>query len=198
MAAVELLISKSADVNARCDKGETTLQQSAYSGHVKLTKLLVNRGAEVNAQSDNGTTALHQAASNRQNDIVECLLQCDADFSLEDDDEATAYMIAKENSYDRTAGILREHGAQTPERKAGEFKQEMEVTLNFDPALAEATGLDPDTVSIEPHGYGCTASSWKLVGEMDGEARTFFLKSGSTASIFEGGSTTVLLSWVYC
>ncbi|VUC37982.1 unnamed protein product [Clonostachys rosea] len=48
-----------------------------------------------------------------------------------------------------------------------------------DPAIIQALGLDPDQVKMASHGGGGFSSTFKVSGIANGEAKTFFVKTGS-------------------
>lgn len=48
-----------------------------------------------------------------------------------------------------------------------------------DPAIIQALGLDPDQAKMVSHGGGGFSSTFKVSGIVDGETKTFFVKTGS-------------------
>ena len=71
VAAIEMLITKGADVNAR---GGT------YSGHINAMELLILKGADVNACNYNGRRVLRICEAKKE--VVEVLLRHGAIGSL--------------------------------------------------------------------------------------------------------------------
>ena len=69
----ELLVAAGADVNARCDKGNTPLMWYAYSGYEEGMCFLIDRGADINARNVDGQTALDIAQHFANSDIVDFL-----------------------------------------------------------------------------------------------------------------------------
>ncbi|MGD2090123.1 MAG: ankyrin repeat domain-containing protein [Candidatus Aminicenantes bacterium] len=61
---VDLLISKSANINAQTIKGETPLHLAVSQGRKKIVKLLILKGARVNIKNKYGHTPLHIAKTN--------------------------------------------------------------------------------------------------------------------------------------
>jgi uncharacterized protein len=61
MKAVQTLLAKGADVNAKYD-GWTALMWAAFNGHTEIVKVLLEKGADVNTkETPNGVTALMDA-----------------------------------------------------------------------------------------------------------------------------------------
>jgi ankyrin repeat protein len=52
--AIEWLVGRAADVNAKNNNGDTPLHLAAYYGYVPAMELLVGRGANVNARNKDG------------------------------------------------------------------------------------------------------------------------------------------------
>ena len=73
LEVVKVLIDRGADVNAKDEKGETTLMYAARSGNLEVVKFLVDKGADVNAKDSNGATALSIASANYRPKTVEYL-----------------------------------------------------------------------------------------------------------------------------
>lgn len=48
-----------------------------------------------------------------------------------------------------------------------------------DPAIVQALGLDPDQAKMVSHGGGGFSSTFKVSGIVNGETKTFFVKTGS-------------------
>uniref|UniRef100_A0A0G4GRR6 Uncharacterized protein n=1 Tax=Chromera velia CCMP2878 TaxID=1169474 RepID=A0A0G4GRR6_9ALVE len=62
VAALELLISHGANVNARCDDGHTVLGLAVRWGSADVAELLLDAGADLHATDNEGRTGLHLAA----------------------------------------------------------------------------------------------------------------------------------------
>jgi ankyrin repeat protein len=71
---VQLLISKSADVNAKDDEERTPLHYAAYKGHKEMVELLIAEGADENAKGNDGVTPLDLATLfNRSSETADLL-----------------------------------------------------------------------------------------------------------------------------
>lgn len=77
-AAVEALLAKGADVNARYRYGTTALFKAAERGHVEVVKVLLAHGADVTVQDTfYHETAMGWALQNNRNEVVRLLLEKD-------------------------------------------------------------------------------------------------------------------------
>jgi len=75
-AAVQALLDKGADVNARFRYGTTALFKAAERGHTEVVKLLLARGADVTVKDTfYGATAMTWALDNKHVEVVRALLE---------------------------------------------------------------------------------------------------------------------------
>jgi ankyrin repeat protein len=81
LAAVQALLAKGANVNARAAGGETPLIMAAVNGRLSVVHALLDKGADVNAGDNHGTTALMDAAEYGQLQVVQALLARGADVN---------------------------------------------------------------------------------------------------------------------
>lgn len=72
-AAVEHLISKGADVNAKDSKGATPLLLAIFKDHTQIALSLIDHGADVNATADDGMTPILMSRV-RKNEKVEAAI----------------------------------------------------------------------------------------------------------------------------
>lgn len=82
--AVDFLIEKGMDMEAKCSKGRTPLILAAEFGHTDAANILWVHGADLRTRSDNGGTALTWAACNNRVEVVEFLLKQGAEVDLRD------------------------------------------------------------------------------------------------------------------
>ena len=68
--AVDLLLQRGADVNARTESGFVALFWAARYGHEHTAKLLIAHGADVTAKDKDGMTALKWAKTNGQTNVM--------------------------------------------------------------------------------------------------------------------------------
>jgi ankyrin repeat protein len=61
-AAVQALLTRGADVNARKNDGLTALMMASQNGHYDVVGVLLAKGANVNARRNDGVTALMMAS----------------------------------------------------------------------------------------------------------------------------------------
>jgi len=75
LAAVQALLVKGADVNAKTNNDATALIVASQAGHLDVVQALLTKGAEVNAKTtSNGGTALIIASQNGHLGVVQALL----------------------------------------------------------------------------------------------------------------------------
>ena len=79
-AAVQALLDKGADVNARFRYGTTALFKAAERGHTEVVKLLLARGADASVKDTfYGATAMTWALDNKHVEVVRALLEKSAE-----------------------------------------------------------------------------------------------------------------------
>jgi ankyrin repeat protein len=79
--AVELLLAKGVEVDAKDTDGSTSLHRAAAFARKDVAELLLAKGADVNAKSYYGNTPLHDAVMRGQKDMAELLLAKGADVN---------------------------------------------------------------------------------------------------------------------
>lgn len=137
LKAVEDLLKKEANVNAKNDKGQTPLHLTVEvcyvdipnpdevddywnqsfaaekkCGYVKIVEaLLRNEEINVNAQDNNKKTSLHYAAKNNNKEIVVALIEAEADVNIRDENRETPLHLAARNNNKEIVVALIKAGA---------------------------------------------------------------------------------------
>jgi ankyrin repeat protein len=97
---VQLLLQNGANVNVKCQLGETPLHAlcSYVDAPADFVDELIKRGADVNSKRTlDGATPLHMASSCKNDDIVTRLLKHQADWFLQDDEGIPAFSMGDES-----------------------------------------------------------------------------------------------------
>jgi cytohesin len=116
--AIEDLLAKGADVNARDEDGYTALFIAALRGHKEVVELLLAKGADINARLDvdargaGGWTSLHAAARHDRKSVAQLLIAKGADVNAKTEKGQTALSLAKENGHTKIVELLIKHGAK--------------------------------------------------------------------------------------
>ena len=108
---VELLIDKSADVNAADHAGETPLH---YAANGDIAAILLSAGANVNARDNKGRTALHRAARSGQPVVIGFLLASGAEVNATEWEYAWTPLHYASNK--QSAALLISNGASISAR----------------------------------------------------------------------------------
>jgi hypothetical protein len=77
-AAVQALLAKGADINAKASNGVTALVAASYPGHLDVVQALLAKGADVNAKAIGSRTALDAATAGGHADVSALLVQAGA------------------------------------------------------------------------------------------------------------------------
>jgi ankyrin repeat protein len=121
--AVQVLLSKGADVNGKASNGNPALIQASANGYRDMMQLLLSKGANVNVKGVKGSTALMAAATSRAYmgvassglPVVQMLLDAGADVHAKTEDGKTALEFAHKVKDDQVIeAILRAEGRGRP------------------------------------------------------------------------------------
>jgi ankyrin repeat protein len=97
-AAVEALLDKGLNVNAKDRNGWTPLLEAVFGGHTDTVRVLLNRGADVNKPDQAGWTPLMEAASKGHTEIIKILLKYGAVVNVRIRKSWTALSIASKRN----------------------------------------------------------------------------------------------------
>ena len=114
--AVEDLLAKGADVNAKNELGASALHAAAVFGLKDIAELLIEKGADVNNKAessmwDEGMTALHGSCIKGQKAVAELLIAKDADVNAKSKNGYTPLHIAAMRGYRDVAELFIAKGA---------------------------------------------------------------------------------------
>jgi len=114
--AVEDMLAKGADFNAKNELGASALHTAAVYGHKEIAELLIEKGADVNARAerslwDEGMTALHGSCVKGQRGVVELLIARGADVNAKTNNGYTPLHIAATHGNKDVAEVLIARGA---------------------------------------------------------------------------------------
>ena len=109
--AVELLLTKGADVNAATDLGVTALWAASQNGSVPIVRALLNAGADPNAALLAGETPMMVAARSGYPKVVELLLDAGATVDKRGARGQAALMWAVSQRHSDVVKVLLAHDA---------------------------------------------------------------------------------------
>lgn len=187
---VRRLLQAGADPNETDDEGETALHQAAWRGHTSVMELLLDGEADPNTKDKTGQTPLHQAASNGSKDVVQLLLDKGAEPRATDNDGRKPHSLAEENFHHSTAKILRDKESEIygeeVQPDTDNIPQTSHPGTHVDSAIVAALSADPRTISIEPYGQAGFSTPAKILVNLSGNIRTYFIKTGPDEKMFAG------------
>lgn len=111
VAAMRLLSTKGADVNARGADGTTPIMYAAANGDLELVRALIKAGANVKLQNQLGTSAITEAAIIGSAPIIEALLKAGADPNFKTPNGETPLMAVARTGHIDAAKALLDAGA---------------------------------------------------------------------------------------
>ena len=114
--AVDLLVSRGADVNTKTWDGVTPLMYAAQSGFPEVADYLIGHGADVNATPDNGMTALISVSKTGNFAIAQMLLENGARADVKDYNGLSPLMYASAYNFPGIIALCLDHGADIGQR----------------------------------------------------------------------------------
>ncbi|MGV3526343.1 MAG: ankyrin repeat domain-containing protein [Candidatus Sericytochromatia bacterium] len=93
-AAVDFLLERGANPNARNGRGHTPLMMAAAGGQTALVERLLKAGAELDAEEEIGNTALLWAAYWGHLEVLRLLIEAGASLRIQNDDGNNALLLA--------------------------------------------------------------------------------------------------------
>jgi uncharacterized protein len=99
-AAVEALLDKGSDVNARDQNGWTPLLEAVFGGHADTVRVLLDRGANVNATDQTGWTPLMEAAAKGHTEVIKILLAYGAAVNARTVKSRTALSVTAKGNHE--------------------------------------------------------------------------------------------------
>jgi len=110
-AAMRLVSSKGANVNAAAADGSTAVMYAAANGDLDLVRALIKAGANVKLKNQFGTSALTEASIIGSAPIIDALLKAGADANFKTPDGETPLMAAARSGKVEAAKALLDAGA---------------------------------------------------------------------------------------
>ena len=116
LQAMEDMLAKGTDVNAKSERGLSALHSAAVFGHKDIVELLIEKGADVNAKAersmwDEGMTALHGSCLKGGKGVAELLIAKEADVNAKTKNGYTPLHVAVARGYRDVAELLVDRGA---------------------------------------------------------------------------------------
>ncbi len=113
-AAIAIIESGKADLNAKDREGRTPLIVAVSMGEKQIAETLVAKGADVKAKDTYDRTALHAAILLGQQDLATLLIEKGVDVNATDKTGQTPLTLAMQRNQPELADLLRKKGAKEP------------------------------------------------------------------------------------
>ncbi len=113
-AAIAIIESGKADLNAKDREGRTPLIVAASMGEQAIAEALIAKGADVKAKDTYDRTALHAAIQLGQKDLATLLIDKGVDVNGTDKTGQTPLTLAMQRNQTEIADLLRKKGAKEP------------------------------------------------------------------------------------
>ena len=109
--AAHLIAEHPDHVNARTDRGYTTMHAATKAGNTDIVSLLLEHDADVDSRDRGGSTSLHWAAARGIPSVGKCLLDHGADVNARDHEGLTPLFDATRQGHVALVQMLLERGA---------------------------------------------------------------------------------------
>ena len=169
--AMEALIGRGADPDARTGQGRTPLHIAARYGHLEAAQVLLAGGADPNAATPQiGNTPLHLMAGHGEAAAVRILIAAGADVNARNRSDVTPLYTAAKNNIPEVVQVLLDAGADPAIHANTRFDSSLvpepaEVAKAENPKVARhpvmarleaaAAGTTPASPSADPATPGC-------------------------------------------
>lgn len=114
--AVNMLIARGADLDARTWDGASALMYACQNGFPDIVDTLIRKGADVNAVPDNGMTALISVSKTGDYEIASLLVNAGAKIEITDENGFSALMYASAYNYPDLVELYLEQGTDINQR----------------------------------------------------------------------------------
>jgi ankyrin repeat protein len=111
--AIEVLLDRGANINARKKFGYSSLDLTAIKGNFKAMELLLEHNADIGPnKGDNNTTPLHYAVIKGEWNVIELLIKHGANINAKDNSGTAPIMLAAKKKNVEVMKLLAENGAE--------------------------------------------------------------------------------------
>jgi hypothetical protein len=203
--ALQRLLPRVVDINARNRHGTTALMKAAFFGHEPVVRALLERGADPNLTRNDSFTALVLAAFFGHAETVKTLIEFGARTDVVTRAGASARTWAKARTFDDVARCLETHEPKKPVTAARrlvpvETPTPVETTAPVERMPVTATPVvvktlkDPpeiwDLVHEEPRSFNPRSAFLSRITSM---RKTFALSACAVVLLIVGGGVSALM-----
>jgi len=118
---IELLLSRSANIEAKNNNGKTALAMASFFGDVPAITLLLDRHADIDTRDNDGYSPLFMASARGHVLVIELLLSRSANIETKEDNGYTALTIACVYGHVPAATLLLDRHADIETRSNNGF-----------------------------------------------------------------------------
>ena len=155
--AVELVISKGVDVNARLENSVTAMIPAIWSENIEIITLLLDKGTDVNESSSGGYTLLHRTVTQGNREIVEEFIRRGAGVNAETEQGISPLDLAVSEGNAEIAGILIKAGAKVNDKDPYFGRTPLHVASAYGNTALTGLLLANGSSMNEKDEEGCTA-----------------------------------------